>query len=99
MEKTQTQALEEAAALLKANRYVTGHETREERLHAVNEVLTELCYHLDELNGINHTYLEAMRNSMRFKGIQTLMPTSAELLLTTAVQESIDQFDSSARPA
>ncbi|MGP9586189.1 hypothetical protein ACT3TB_11115 [Micrococcaceae sp. AOP34-BR2-30] len=97
MEKTQTQALEEAAALLKANRYVTGPETREERLHAVNQVLTELCYHLDDLNGISRTYLEAMRNSMRLKGIQDLMPASAEFLLTTAVQESIDQPCSSTR--
>lgn len=93
MEMTATEAMEHAAALLKNSRYIDSGESRKEQLHAANAVLTELCFHLDKLHGIPTDLLEAMRNKMNLRGIPEFMPTSAELLLTTAVQQTIDQSE------
>lgn len=87
----QIKAFTDAAATMKAERYWSYNtvEERKDFLYALGDVLREVCYHLDTLQVLPAAAMQAYRDAAEIK-LPAAIPTSAELILTTALQSYID---------
>ena len=91
-EHPQTAAYRNAAATMKAERYWDHEdlpEGRTEFLKALGDVLTEVCYQLAKYQVLDPEAMEAYRAAAPASHPQ-MIPTSAELLLTTALERRIN---------
>lgn len=87
----QIKAFTDAAASLKAERYWSYNTVAEEKefLYALGDVLREVCYHLDANQVLPAAAMQAYRGAAEIK-LPAAIPTSADLILTTALQSHID---------
>lgn len=90
---TALDALDLTADILEQTKYtLPAHCTRKDQLLALGPVLREVCYHLDRLDALPAEALEAFRQAAGLTtGILGQMPTSSELVLTCALQQTADK--------
>lgn len=89
---TALDALVLTADVLEQTKYnLPAGASRTEQLLAIGPLLRELCYHLDRLDALPVAALDAFREAAGLNtGVLGLMPTSAELVLTCALQQAAD---------
>ena len=92
----QIKAYEDAAEALKEERYWDYNSNTEkiEFLHALGEVLRDVCYQLDKYEVLPPAAMEAYREAAGVK-LPASFGTSAELILMTSLQSRIEQLRTS----
>lgn len=91
---TAVEGFEEAARILHLTKYCYGPEDRKQMLLEIGPLLREVCYQLDRLDAVPADALEAFRAAAGLdRGVLKHFRTSAELVLTSAVQQTVDSID------
>lgn len=89
----QIKAYEDAAEALKDERYWDYNSNTEkiEFLHALGEVLRDVCYQLDKYDVLPVAAMAAYREASDIK-LPAAFETSAELILMSSLQSKIEQL-------
>ena len=92
-EHPQVEAFLQAAALMRRERYWRRNDLEEDEfLHALMEVMTEVCYHLDSCHLLSANGLNAYRDAVGAPKLPGMVRVSSGLVLLAAVDEAASRL-------